>query len=239
MKGILLCGGLGTRLYPTTRIVNKHMLIVYDRPMFYWPLKTLIDSGINQIAVVSGAPTGSQIKQALGYFPKTQNIKFTYVNQPKPLGIPNAIYLCRNFVGSDSFIVSVGDNIYGRDFSTEVEKFKDGAVSFIRKVKDQNRFGVAKFDKYNKIIAIIEKPKKYVSDWAVGAPYIFDNKAIEKIRSLKPSGRGELEIVDLLSFYIKEEKLKLYKRRDIWIDAGTAESLLKANLIAKKLSNFS
>src|SRR5258708_6858650 len=112
MKGILLAGGLGTRLYPTTRVVNKHLLPLYDRPMFYWPLQTLIDSDIKEIAIVSGPPTGHQVKEAIKYFPKNKKINLFYINQNKPLGLPDAIYLCKKFIGKDPFVMSVGDNIY-------------------------------------------------------------------------------------------------------------------------------
>lgn len=236
MKGVLLAGGLGTRLYPVTRVVNKHLLALYDKPMFYWPLNTLVDSGITQIAVVSGPPTGHQIKEALKYFPKRGTVRLVYINQERPLGLPNAVYLCKKFIGKDSFIMSVGDNIYGADFGKEIENFQKGAIAFIRKVKDPYRFGVVKFNKHNEIETIVEKPKKFISSWAIGAPYIFDNLALKKIETLVPSKRGELEIVDLLKLYIKEGNLRLLKRKDVWIDAGTPESLLKANLIVRKLA---
>lgn len=236
MKGIVLAGGLGTRLYPITKEVNKHLLPLYDRPMFYWPLQTLIDSGIRQIAIVSGPPKGDQIKKALKYFPRKVNVHLTFINQNTPRGMPDAIYKCKKFIGKDTFIVSVGDNIYGKNYKGEVQTFTKGAIAIARKVKDPSRFGVAKFDKNGKIMNIVEKPKKFISNWAVCAPYIFDNSVLQKIEMLEPSKRGELEIVDLLKLYIKENSLKLYKKNDLWIDTGTPESLLKAHLIARKLA---
>lgn len=236
MKGIVLAGGLGTRLYPITKLVNKHLLPLYDRPMYYWPLQTLIDSGITQIVVVSGPPHGDQIKESLKYFPKKENIRLTFVYQQKPLGIPDAIYKCKKFIGVDSFTMLVGDNLFSGNFKKEVQKFNGGAVAVIRKVKDPQRFGVVKFDRKNRIETIVEKPQKFISSWAVGAPYIFDNSAFEKIKKLVPSKRGEFEIVDLLKLYIKDNNLRFYKKSGVWIDAGTPESLLKANTIAKKMA---
>ncbi len=235
MKGILLTGGLGTRLYPLTRVINKHLLPLYDRPMFYWSLQTLIDSGIREIAIVSGPPTGEQIKKALEFFPRS-SVNLSFIEQKEPRGMPDAIYSCKKFVGNSPFIMSVGDNLFGKNFKLEVKQFKRGAAAFVRKVKDPSMFGVAVFDKNNKVKSIVEKPKEFISSWAVGAPYMFDNSALKKIKSLKPSKRGELEIVDLLKRYIEEGSLRLLKRRDIWLDAGTPDSLLKANIIAKKLS---
>jgi glucose-1-phosphate thymidylyltransferase len=236
MKGIVLAGGLGTRLYPITREVNKHLLPLYDRPMFYWPLLFLVESGISEIAVVSGPPRGYQIKNSLKYFSKNKNLKLTFINQKSPKGMPDAIAKCSKFIGKDNFIVSVGDNIYGKTFKKEVDGFKNGAIAFARKVKDPERFGVVKFDKNKKIEKIVEKPKEYISNLAVCSPYMFDNTALAKIKKLKPSKRGELEIVDLLTCYIHEGNLKLSKRNDLWADTGTPDSLLKAQNIAKKLS---
>jgi glucose-1-phosphate thymidylyltransferase len=236
MKGIVLAGGLGTRLYPITMEVNKHLLPLYDRPMFYWPLQTLIESGINQIAVVSGPPKGEQIKKSLKYFPRSVKVTLTFINQNSPRGIPDAIYKCKKFIGKDSFIVSVGDNIYGNNFKKSVASFKFGAVAHIRKVKDPERFGVAKFGKRGVIETIVEKPKKFISNWAVCAPYIFDNTALKKIENLVPSPRNELEVVDLLNIYAKEGGLKLTKSTGPWADTGTPESLLSSQLIARRLA---
>lgn len=235
MKGILLTGGLGTRLYPTTIIINKHLLPVYDRPMFYWPLQTLIASGISQIAIVSGPPNGEQIKTAIEYFPRKKDVKFTFITQNKPLGIPDAVSKCKKFIGKDPFILFFGDTFCAKDFKNDIKNFDTGAVTFIRKVKNPSAFGVVIFDNKNKITDIIEKPKKFISDWAVIVPYIFDNSVFDKIKKLKPSKRGEFEIVDLLKLYAKEGKLKLVKKRDTWIDAGTPDNLLKASIIAKRL----
>ncbi len=235
MKGILLAGGLGTRLYPTTRVVNKHLLPLYDRPMFYWPLQTLILSGIKEIAIVSGPPTGEQVKEALKFFPVKSRISLTFVNQKKPLGTPDAIYNCKKFLDQSAFIVSVGDNLFEDNFELEIKQFNDGSTAFMRKVKDPSSHGVALFNK-NTVDKLVEKPQEFISSWAVGAPYIFDNTAIRKIESLKLSKRNELEIVDLLNLYLQERKLKLIKRNGIWLDTGTPERLLKASLIAKKLS---
>ena len=175
MKGILLAGGLGTRMYPITKEFNKHVLPIYDMPMFFWPLRTLIDSGIKEIAVISGPPHGKQVKNLISYFSSRQRLNIKYVNQPRPLGMPDGIYKCKNFVGKDSVIVSAADNIYGGNFKKEVKTFKDGALSFLRKVKDPQRYGVPVFER-SKIIKIVEKPKKPKTNWVVTGPHFFDDK---------------------------------------------------------------
>lgn len=238
MRGILLAGGLGTRLYPITHTINKHLLPLYDRPMYYWPLMMLINSGIREIAIVSGPPTGTQVQESLEYFPNHTGVKLIYVNQDKPLGMPHAIYCCRDFIKNNPFIMSVGDNIFENDFKKEAKSFKSGAVAYVRKVKDPENFGVAIYGNKKNLLDIVEKPKKHIGNWAVGAPYIFDNTAFAKIKKLKASARGELEITDLLRLYISDNNLKLVKDNGVWIDTGTHERLLTANIYAKKLSRL-
>lgn len=228
MKGIILAGGLGSRLLPVTKVLNKHVLPVYDKPMFFWPLQTLIDSGIKKIAVVSGPPHGNQIKELIQAFPKRQALQIKYVLQEKPLGMPDAILQCKEFAGGDSVIVSAGDNIYGGNFSKEVPNFEEGAVSFLRKVKDPERYAIPVYSG-DLIVKIQEKPKNPETNWAVTGPHLFDKGVFRSINKLRPSKRGELEISDLNSLYIREGKLKLLKRTDFWLDVGTYDALLEAS----------
>lgn len=233
MKGIILAGGLGTRLYPLTKIMNKHVMVVYDRPMFFWPLQTIIKSGIKEIAVVSGPPHGHQVKKLISEFPLKSSIKIQFIAQPKPAGMPDAIYQCKAFAKDSSVIVSAADNIYGQSFSREVSDFDTGALSFLRKVADPERYAVPLY-KNGKLKKIEEKPKKPRTSFAVTGPHIFDHTVFEKITKLRPSSRGELEISELYSLYIKENSLKLRKRNDFWLDVGTFDSLLTASIQLKK-----
>ncbi len=236
MKGIVLAGGLGTRLYPSTHVINKHTLPVYDRPMFYWSLQTLIDSGLKDIAVVSGPPFGQQIRKLIEFFPKPKRVKLRYIVQPTPGGMPDAIARCKNIFKNNNIIVIAGDNYYNRDFTKEVLNFKKGAVSFLRKVQDPQRYGVPIF-KNNKLIRIEEKPKKPKTNLVVTGPHLFDENVFDYIAILKPSARGELEISELNSLYIKNNTLKLIRRIDKWGDTGTYDSLLSVSILAKKYAD--
>lgn len=233
MKGILLAGGLGTRLYPATRVANKHTFLLYDRPMFFWPLKTLIDSGIKEITVVSGPPFGNQIKKLIGHYPKGKGIKIHYAWQSTPRGMPDAMAKAKRYCKNSNVVVIAGDNYYERDFKKEVESFKKGALSFLRKVKDPERYGVPVF-KNKKLIGIEEKPKKPKTNWVITGPHLFDKNVFKYIKSLKPSARGELEITELNQIYLNNSSLKLAKRSDNWGDTGTFDSLLKTSLLAQK-----
>lgn len=240
MKGIVLTAGLGTRLQPITYFLNKNLLPVDGQPMFFHPLRTLIDSGIKEIAIVVGPPHGDQIKKSLKYSPFLKGVKIVYINQSKPKGMPDAIGKCRKFAHKDNAVVVGGDNIFGGNFAEEINKFTDGAISFLREVNDPERFAVPHYDSNHKLIKIEEKPKNPHTNWVVSGPIILDNKAFDFIDQLKPSSRGELEITDLYSFYIEHNKLKLIKRKDFWIDAGTFDSLIQANnyFLKKRKDNF-
>lgn len=229
MKGILLTAGLGTRLYPITRFINKNLLPVGSSPMFFHPLQTLINSGIREIAIVVGPPHGHQIKKILEYLPLPKEVKIVYVNQFQPKGMADAINKCRRFSAGDSIIVIAGDNIYENNFKQEIANFKTGALSFLRKVPDPQRFGVPVYNPKKKLIRIEEKPKNPETNWAVTGPHLFDRSVFDLIPKLKPSKRGELEISELISLYIQKDTLSLVKRKDFWTDAGTFESLMKAN----------
>ncbi len=235
MKGIVLAGGLGTRLYPVTRVLNKHILPICDQPMFYYPLLTLVESGIKDIAVISGPPYGHQVMRLLAYLPIAKKIKVTFVEQPRPAGMSDAIARCEKYVGKDPVMVIAGDNIYGHGFATEVKGFSKGAVSFLRKVKDAQRFGVAVYDVDGKLMGVVEKPTDFNTEWAVSGPHLFDNQVFAMIKKIKPSARGELEITELNSEYAKLGQLKLVKRNDFWLDMGTFDSLFIANQYIKGL----
>jgi len=230
MKGIVLAGGLGTRLNPLTKLLNKHVLPVYDKPMFYYSLQTLVESGTKQIAVVSGPPFGAQIKELLKHFRFPKDCRTFFIDQPTPAGMPDAIRRCKTFAGKEPVMVIAGDNIYERGFAEETRSFTGGAVSFLRRTDDANRFGVPIYDIDGKLIGIIEKPVNIVSDWVVTGPHIFDNRVFHLIDNLRPSSRGELEIADLNIEYLKLGSLKLVKRFDYWSDVGTYDSLLSASL---------
>lgn len=235
MKGILLGGGLGTRLYPVTRILNKHAVLVYDRPMFFLPLKTLIDSGISEIAIVCGPPFGRQLKKLIQYFPKNNKVKINFVLQESPGGMPDAIYKCKKFAGRDNVFVISGDNFYEKDFKKEINLFNSGAMSFVRKSDEPERYGVAYF-KNGKVEKIVEKPKNPTSNWVVTGPHIFDKKVFSYIEKLEPSERGELEISDLNMMYHNEGALKLGKRKDYWQDMGTFEGLSEVSNFIKEMN---
>lgn len=228
MKGIVLAAGLGTRLYPVTKVVNKHILPVYNLPMFFWPIKNLIDSGIKDIAVVSGPPFGKQIKKLINDFSKPSYVNIKYILQEKPFGMPDAINKCKNFAKKDSVIVFAGDNYYDNNFLKEIKIFRNGSISFLRKVKDPQRFGVPMY-KSGKLIKIIEKPKKFISNWIISGPHLYDNNVFEHIKTLTPSKRNELEITELNNMYLNNGNLKLIKRFDYWNDLGTFKSLVETN----------
>ena len=234
MKGIVLAGGLGTRLDPITRVVNKHVLPVGSKPMFFHPFQTLVASGIREIAVVSGPPYGAQVKELIKYLSLPLQIRVAFVKQTSPKGMPDAILKCKKFVGDDSVIVIAGDNIFGGNFKKEVGAFKKGAVSFLRKVNDPSRHGVPSYDGAGKLQGIIEKPKNPATNWVVCGPHIFDKMVFNHINKLKPSARGELEIAELNGLYIKLGLLKLVKKTDYWLDLGTFDSLVKGNQYAER-----
>lgn len=237
MKGIILAGGLGTRLYPLTKISNKHLLPVYDKPMIYYPIQTLVDAGIRDILVVTGGTHAGEFLRLLGDGKEfgLKHINYTY--QEGEGGIAEALRLARHFADNDSIVVILGDNILEKSIKGAVEDFKAqqrGARILLKKVDDPERFGVANFDG-KKIISIEEKPKNPKSDYAVTGIYMYDNQVFDIIKTLKPSKRGELEITDVNNAYIKQGALEYSILDGWWTDSGTFDSLLRANnLVAKK-----
>lgn len=229
MKGVVLAGGLGTRLYPLTYATNKHLLPVYDKPMVYYSISTLVKTGIDEILVVVGGPYAGHFVRVLknGKELGVKHIEFAY--QEEEGGISQALSLAEDFSDNSSICVILGDNCTDADISREVKNFKDGALIFFKKVKDPSRFGVGVFDKKGKLIAIEEKPKKPKSNFVQTGLYIYDNTVFDKIRMLRPSARGELEVTDLNNIYLREGSLKSATLNGFWSDAGTFDSLYEVN----------
>ena len=233
MKGIVLAGGLGKRLYPLTRVSNKHLLPVYNKPMVYYPIQTLVDAGITDILVVTGGTHAGEFLRLLGNGKEfgLKHINYTY--QEGEGGIAEALKLAEHFSGGDKIVVILGDNIIEKDIKQAVKDFKKqakGAKILLKKVDDPERFGVAEL-KGNKIISIEEKPKKPKSEYAVTGIYMYDSEVFEIIKTLKPSGRGELEITDVNNAYLKRGELEYSMLDGWWTDSGTFESLLNANML--------
>ena len=238
MKGIILAGGSGTRLYPITHAISKQMLPVYDKPMIYYPLSVLMLAGIRDILVISTPRDLPGFKNLLGDG-SSLGIKFSYIEQPSPDGLAQAFILGEDFIGKETVCMILGDNIfYGHGFGDVLLKaaeLKKGACVFGYYVNDPERYGVVEFDRNKKAISIEEKPSKPRSNYAVTGLYFYDNSVVEKAKALKPSPRGELEITDLNRVYLEEGTLeiKLMGRGMAWLDTGTYESLLQAaNFIA-------
>ncbi len=229
MKGIILAGGLGTRLYPLTYATNKHLLPIYDQPMIFYPIKTLVDAGITSIAIVTGGPHAGHFMRVLrnGKALGIKHLEFLY--QENEGGIADALRLCEDFADNDNIAVILGDNTTDMDISPHVKNFKTGAMVFLKKVPDPERFGVAAFSG-EKIVHIDEKSKNPKSDYAVTGLYIYDNKVFSYIHKIKPSGRGEMEITDVNNCYIDNgNSLQYTKMKHYWSDCGTFESLYAAS----------
>jgi len=238
VKGVILAGGLGKRLYPLTKITNKHLLPVYNKPMIFYPIETLIDAGITDILIVTGGNFAGDFLQLLGNGKifGLPNLNYTY--QEGEGGIADALSLAEHFSKDDKIVVILGDNIIEKSIKEQVEIFKKqkkGARILLKKVENPERFGVVEFNKKGKIKRIIEKPEKAPSDYVVTGIYMYDSYVFEIIKTLKPSKRGELEITDVNNRYLKNGELTYGIIDGWWTDAGTFDSLLKANnLVAKK-----
>ncbi|MDP2736422.1 MAG: sugar phosphate nucleotidyltransferase [bacterium] len=233
MRGIILSGGNATRLRPCTKVTSKQLLPVYNRPMIYYPLNTLIKAGIKEILIIISPERAGDYLNLLGSG-KNFGVKFTYEIQDKPRGLADAFIIGENFIDADNVTMILGDNIFEDDLSEDIKSFKSGGKVFAKKVSDPERFGVVKFNDSMKAVEIQEKPKKWLSDYALTGLYVFDGRVIEAAKAVKPSARGELEITDLHNWYLKKGELEVAMVKGEWIDAGTFDSLLAAQNLAKE-----
>ncbi len=231
MKGVILAGGTGSRLFPVTKVTNKHLFPVYKKQMIFYPLHTPISAGIKDILIVCGTESAGDFLKLLGSG-KEYNINLTYRVQDGAGGIAEALGLAEDFAKDSPIAVILGDNIYDETFN--FNNFKDGARIFLKEVKNPNRFGVAEVKGTN-VLSIEEKPENPKSNYAVTGLYLYDNEVFKIIKTLKPSGRGELEITDVNNHFIKAGTMDSTILTNFWSDAGTFESLLSvSNYIAKK-----
>ena len=242
MKGIILAGGSGTRLYPVTKSMSKQMAPIYDKPMIYYPMSVLMLAGIREILIISTERDIVNFKELFkdGY---EIGLDISYEVQKEPNGLAEAFIIGEEFIGEDNVAMILGDNIfYGQNFSShlkEAASLDKGAIIFGYYVQDPRSFGVVEFDENNRVVSLEEKPEKPKSKYAVPGLYFYDNSVVEKAKNLKPSERGELEITDLNRIYMEEENLKvnLLGRGMAWLDTGTHESMLQASNFVEAVQN--
>ena len=241
-KGIILAGGKGSRMSPLTKAVNKQLLPIYDKPLIFYPLSILMLANIKDILIIVNKGQLIQYKKIL---PNGKNlgIKITYIEQDRPRGLPDAFVIGERFINKQNVAMILGDNFfYGQNLTSQLlknTKLKKGAKVVLHKVSRPELFGVAKINKYNKIISIKEKPKKYLSDLAITGLYFFDNNVVKYAKKLKPSKRGEVEIVDLLNFYKSKNQLSadLLGRGGAWLDTGSIEDFYKTSAFVSAIEN--
>jgi len=233
MKGIILAGGSATRLRPCTKITSKQLLPVYNKPMIYYPLNTLIKAGIRDILIIISPNFAGSFLNLLGSGSEF-GVRFTYEIQDTPRGLADAFIIGERFIGKDNVTMVLGDNIFEDDFSKDIKNFKKGGKIFAKKVSDPQRFGVVEFDKDNHAISIEEKPKEPKSNFAITGLYIYDNRVVEAAKNVVPSERGEIEITELHNYYFGLGELDVAMVNGAWLDAGTFDSLLEAQILAKE-----
>ena len=234
MKGIILAGGTGSRLYPLTKVTNKHLLPVYDKPMIFYPIQTLIGAGIKEIMIVSGRGHAGHFLELLGSGADL-GVKFTYEIQEEAGGIAQALGLAESFADEEDVAVILGDNIFQDNIEMDVSNFTGGAKIFLKEVSDAYRFGVAELNG-DRVVGIQEKPKEPKSNFAVTGLYIYSNSVFKVIKTLKPSARGELEITDVNNYFVNNGTMEYRILDGFWSDAGTFESLLRAGLLIQNHS---
>lgn len=232
MKGVLICGGTGTRLLPLTEVTNKSLLPVYDQPLITYPLMTLLHADISEVMIISGPEHLDQITAFLGSGSK-YNCKFTYRVQDEPKGIAQALGMAQEFAAGQDVCAVLGDNVFFDNISQHIKNFAGGGHIFLKQVPDPERFGVAQVQG-NQVVSLVEKPQQPQSNLAQTGCYIFDNRCFEFIRNLQPSARGELEITDVSKWYMENGKLGFTILQDEWVDAGTFESLHKAASLVRE-----
>ena len=229
---MILGGGLGSRLYPLTHATNKHLLPIYDRPMVFYPIATLVNAGIDEVIIVTGGPHAGDYLRVLrnGRQLGLRHLEYTY--QDREGGIAEALALREDFAGGEPIVVILGDNTTDANIRPAIESFGDGALIFLKEVHDPERYGCPVFDPADprRILRIEEKPKQPRSRYAVSGLYLYDARVFEQIRRLEPSGRGELEITDVNNFYLAEGALRWEELHGFWSDAGTFESLYRSNV---------
>ncbi len=236
MKGVILAGGLGSRLLPLTKVTNKHLLPVYHKPMIYYPIEALVEAGVTDLMVVTGGNSSGDFLRLIGNGRQfgLNHVSFAY--QDGEGGIADALRLAGQFAAGEKIIVMLGDNIIGSSIRSSVQKFlkqESGARVILKRVKDPERFGVAEL-KGKKVVSIIEKPKQPKSSYAVTGIYMYDAQVFKIISSLKPSRRGELEITDVNNWYLKNSQLEFDMLSGFWSDAGTFESLQYSSELVRK-----
>jgi len=236
MKGIILAGGKATRLRPLTKMTSKQLLPVYNKPMIYYPLYTLLNAGIKDILIIIAPEYAGHFLNLLGSGKEFgEGVKFSYEVQDSPRGLADAFIVGENFIGDDSVTMILGDNIFEHDFTDDIKTFEKGGRIFAIEVPDPKRFGVVEFDENNKVLSIEEKPENPKSNFAIPGLYIFDNRVIQFAKEVEPSERGEIEITDLHNKYLSLGELDVRQVKGKWFDAGTFDSLLEAsNFIAEK-----
>ena len=232
MKGIILAGGSGTRLYPITQGISKQLMPIYDKPMIYYPLSTLLDAGINEILFITTPHDQLQFTRLLGNG-SSLGCRFEYAIQESPRGLADAFIIGESFIGSDSVALALGDNIfYGTDLGEKLQSFRNptGGVIFAYHVANPERYGVVEFDDTLRAISIEEKPKEPKSNYAIPGLYFFDNQVVAIAKNVTPSARGEVEITDIHTAYLKKQQLQvgMLGRGTAWLDTGTVESLMQA-----------
>ena len=241
-KGIILAGGMGTRMSPLTKAVNKQLLPIYDKPLIFYPLSILMLAKIKEILIIVNKGQLNQYKKLI---PNGNNlgIKINYLEQNKPRGLPDAFVIGEKFIGKDNVAMILGDNFfYGQSLTTKLlnnTKLNNGARVLLHKVQKPESFGIAKINNKNRIIKIKEKPKKYLSDLAITGLYFFDNKVVNYAKKLKPSSRGEVEIVDLLQMYLSKKQLSgdIIGRGGAWLDTGSIEDFYKTSAFVSAIEN--
>ena len=235
MKGIILSGGSGTRLRPLTRVTSKQLLPIYNKPMIYYPLEKLINAGIKDILIIVAPDHCGDYMKLLGSG-KEFGVKFTYEIQDKPEGLAQAFIIGEDFIDNDDVTMILGDNVFEDEISNAITNFKNGGLIFAKKVNDPHRYGVVAFDQDMKVTKIEEKPKEWISDYAIPGIYIFDKNCVEAAKSAKPSERGEIEITEIHNWYLERGQLQTKILEGAWFDAGTFESYVETSHFVLELA---